>query len=207
MDIIEKMYSKDGETRSAFARDSLEFSERVEGIVSQFGEQPSDTWKSISTPQWNNIYQDEVVSVVNRMIPLYLKELSPSATGRKFFLGSGRVYDKIYIMTDEATCSLPRPNGSIPLFIGSLVNVFGQPGTEDLSRYKCLYFKCDNHSTVEEWAGETLKEGLYQTFYSATFDDENQNNRLRIKSYAYDTVGPFTDWDKIHTMMKEMNDA
>lgn len=195
--MIEEMYSEDGETRVAFDRLSPEFAAAVAQLEAQFGPQPAHMWKSISSPQHNSIYDDLIVSTVNLMRPPYLDDLKPCAVGRKFFLNKGWIYDKVYLFTHVGDCTLPRPQAANPLFIGELLNIYGQPGDESLADYKCLYFSCADHSAVEEWAGKPLPQGAYQTFYSATFDTANGNNRLRMKTYTYETKGAFTDWEFI----------
>jgi hypothetical protein len=205
MGAIERMYSKDGDLRSHFPKGTLEFEEKVAEIEEQFGDQPANDWASISSPQWNSIYQDDIVStIVNRNIPWYLRQEGIFAAGRKFFLRNSWVYDKIYLITTQEDCSLPRPVNATPLAIGYLVSVYGQPGEDDLSRYKCLYFACDNHSEVEEWAGEVLPKGGYKTFYAATFDEDADFTRLRMKSYVYDSPGIYSDLEtQIATIIAE----
>jgi hypothetical protein len=194
--VIEEMYA-DGIRREAFDHGSDEFASAVSNIEQQFGPQPSSMWKSISTPHYNSIYDDQIVSTVNMIRPTYLDDLKPFATGRKFFLNKGWVYDKVYLFTHVGDCTLPRPQGSNPLCIGGLLNIYGQPGDEDLTQYKCLYFSCADHSAVEEWASKSLPQGAYQTFYSATFDTADDNRVLRMKSYVYSEPGPFTDWNVV----------
>jgi hypothetical protein len=101
-------------------------------------------------------------------------------------------------MTKEGKCELSYPDGGTPMFIGSLVNVFGQPGDADLTRYKCLYFMHPEHEVVQQWAGEVLVKGSYSTFYAATFDTEDGNKLIRMKSYAYSDQGAFSDWDVVY---------
>lgn len=202
--MIETMFSSDAEARTAFNVGTDEFNSRVTSIENQFGTQPKELWKSISTPQYNSIYQDQIVSTVCLAYPAYLRDLNPVAVGRKFFINNEWIYDKVYTFIPPDTCELPFPEGAQPLFLGELVNVYGQPGDEDLSRYKCLYFKHDDHSAVETWAGIELGEGDYCTFYSATFDTDNSNQRLRAKSYAYAAEGAFTDWDDIWNDVAEL---
>ena len=197
--MIEEMYAEDGEKRVAYHRGTDEFRSATASLEDAFGTQPHEMWKSISTAQYNSIYEDSIVSVVNLVQPAYLAPLTPVAVGRKFFIGKEWVYDKVYTLTTSNDCTLPYPSGAIPLFIGELVNVYGQAGDSDLTAYKCLYFKCDNHNDVESWSSVELGQGTYNTFYSATFDTTNDNQRLRMKSYAYDSAGAFTDWDDIWT--------
>tara|TARA_B100000767_G_C19751373_1_gene530957 strand:+ start:1673 stop:2293 length:621 start_codon:yes stop_codon:yes gene_type:complete len=197
--VIEEMYAGDGEKRTAYHRGTDEFRGAVSSLEETFGTQPHEMWKSISTSQYNSIYEDNIVSIVNLVQPAYLASFNPVAVGRKFFTDNKWIYDKIYTLTTPSDCTLPSPSGAIPLFIGELVNVYGQAGDSDLTAYKCLYFKCDNHNAVETWSGVELGQGSYNTFYSATFDTNNDNQRLRMKSYAYNSAGAFTDWDDIWT--------
>jgi len=194
--VIEEMYA-DGIRREAFDYGSDEFVSAVSNIEQQFGPQQSFMWKSISTPHYNSIYDDQIVSTVNMVRPTYLDSLNPSAVGRKFFLTKGWVYDKVYLFTTDEECELPYPEGAKPLFIGQMLNVYGQPGDEDLTQYQCLYFMCEDHAAVEQWAGKTLEQGSYNTFYSATFDIADDNRVLRMKSYVYSEPGSFTDWDRV----------
>jgi hypothetical protein len=197
--MIEEMYSDDAEKRIAYHRGTEEFNNIVANLESSFGAQPHDLWRSVSTAQYNSIYEDRVVSVINLVRPSYLKDSNLITTGRKFFMGNAWVYDKVYTLTTPSTCTLPYPDGAVPLGLGKLVNVYGQAGDSELTAYKCLYFKCDNHNAVELWSGTKLEQGLYNTFYSATFDTSKDNARLRMKSYCYGSKGPFTNWDDIWT--------
>lgn len=194
---IEQMTSADGKDRFAFGNGTPEFDIRVAALKAQFGEFDPSGWYSVSTPQYNSIYKDDIVSAVIRAKPAYLDELDPTAVGRKFFLKHGWVYDKVYNFTTPQTCTLPHPQGALPMFVGKLVNVFGQPGDTDLSRYQCLYFMHKNHDKVEQWAGRSLPKGAYSTFYAATFDTANANLLMRMKDYRYDEQGGFSDWDTV----------
>jgi len=197
--MIEEMYSDDAEQRIAYHRETEEFNNSVANLESSFGAQPHNLWRSISTEQYNSIYDDNVISTINLERPSYIDNLKFITVGRKFFIRKRWVYDKLYTLTTSSACTLPYPEGAVPLGIGELLNVFGQAGNDDLSFYKCLYFKCDNHSNVETWSGTTLNQGEHSTFYSATFDTNNQNQRLRMKSYCYNTPGVFSDWDVVHS--------
>lgn len=197
MSYIEEMLSE-GETRFAFERDTPQFNEAVAKLESQFGKVDTNGWRSVSTPQRNSIYQDDVVSVVFRSIPFYLDSYKPSAAGRKYFLGHGWVYDKVYVMLKDGQCDLPLPEGTKPMFVGFLVNVYGQPGDANLTHLKCIYFMHPDHEAVEQWAGESLVKGNYSTFYAATFDTADGNKLLRMKSYAYEDQGAFSDWDVVY---------
>lgn len=195
--MIEEMFAADGERRVAYQRGTDEFTNAVTDLETAFGLQPHQLWKSISTAQYNSIYNDRVVSVINLVRPPYLRDPNLITTGRKFFIGNSWVYDKVYTLTTSSKCTLPYPDGAVPLGLGKLVNVYGQPGDSELTAYKCLYFKCDDHNAVELWSDTKLEQGSYNTFYSATFDTSNGNTRLRMKSYCYDSKGPFTNWDEV----------
>lgn len=194
--MIEQMYC-DGEERLAYETGTPEFDAAVQKLVEQFGQVDSGTWRSVSTPQSNSIYDDQIVSVVFRAMPTYLDAFQPSAVGRKYFIGKGWVYDKIYTFTHKLECQLPYPEGATPMFIGRLVNVFGQPGDADLTRYQCLYFTCKDHAKVEQWSGQSLEQGAYSTFYAATFDTKDNKRLLRMKCYLYNDQGAFSDWDTV----------
>ena len=197
MSHIEEMLCE-GETRLAYERGTPEFVAAVAQLETKFGGVDTNGWRSISTPQFNSIYDDQIISVVFRAIPFYLDRFKPAAAGRKYFWNKGWVYDKVYVMTKEEDCQLDYPAGGTPMFIGYLLNVYGQPGDEDLTRYKCLYFMHLDHEAVEQWAGQTLLKGEYSTFYAATFDTEDGNKLVRMKSYAYGDQGSFSDWDVIY---------
>jgi hypothetical protein len=194
MSAVERMVC-DGEDRFAFPNGSVEFDAAVAKLSEQFGPIDGSGWYSVSTPQYNAIYEDDIVSAVIRAKPAYLDSFNAPAVGRKFFLRKGWIYDKVYTFTSTAQCPLPRTDVARPMFIGRLVNVFGQPGDEDLSRYQCLYFSCPDHAAIEQWAGHELPKGAYSTFYSATFDTGSDNRLLRMKTYCYDEQGGFSDWD------------
>ena len=194
MSVVEHMMS-DGEDRFAFPHGSADFDAAVQALSDRFGPVDGSVWYSVSTPQYNAIYKDDIVSAVFRAKPAYLDSFSPIAVGRKFFLRNGWVYDKIYAFTSPSRCPLPKPPRAWAMGIGKLVNVYGQPGDEDLSRYQRLYFSHPDHSAVEEWAGHALPQGAYSTFYSATFDTGNGNTLLRMKTYCYEEQGGFSDWD------------
>lgn len=194
MSVVEHMMCDDAD-RFAFQRGTAEFNMAVAQLVNQFGDIDASGWFSVSTPQYNSIYDDDIVSAVIQVRPAYLEHLTPAAVGRKFFLRKGWVYDKVYSFTTSDQCSLPRPTGALPMFIGELVNVYGQPGDDDLTRYKCLYFMHQDHAAVEAWGGQSLPQGAYSTFYAATFDTLDGNRMLRLKTYCYSDQGGFSDWD------------
>ena len=199
--MIEEMYSDDAEKRIAYHRGTEEFNSIVSNLEITFGAQPHDNWRSVSTEQYNSIYDDNVVSTINLERPAYIDDLKFITVGRKFFTRKKWVYDKLYTLTTTSSCTLPYPNGAVPLGLGELLNVYGQTGNSSLSSYKCLYFKCDDHAAVETWSGTQLNQGEHSTYYAATFDTNNQNQRLRMKSYCYDTPGVFSDWDVVHGEM------
>jgi len=195
---IETMNSG-GMNRFAYLNGSPEFYTQIADLPFKIN---PDVLTSISSPQYSSIYNDTIVSTIFKVHPTYLKHLNPSAVGRKYFLNKGWVYDKVYQYTCATTCLLPSPIGSMPLYIGYLVNVYGQLGDTDFSHYKCLYFYHQDHAVVEAWADTKLISGTYSTFYAATFDTLDNNKLLRMKSYAYDEQGAFSDWDvmwMIHT--------
>lgn len=195
--MIEQMYCN-GEERVAYGKDSPEFLAIVAQLKERFENVNPASWLSVSTPQYNPIYDDEIVSVVFSGKPAYLDSLNPSSTGRKFFLNKGWVFDKIYTFIRPQQCPLPLPPGGKGMYLGQLVNVYGQPGDENLARYKCVYFMHQDHGAVETWCNQTLPQGTYSTFYAATFDTEDSNKLLRIKSYVYNDSTVFADWELVY---------
>lgn len=194
---VEFMLS-DEEGRVAFEKGTEKFQQQLDELKKQFNIVDEASWFSVSTPQFNPIYNDEVVSVVFWAKPAYLASIDTAAIGRKYFLQHGWVYDKVYTFIPPKTNELPCPDGATPMFLGYLINVYGQPGDSDLSRYKCLYFMHNDHKAVEAWANQSLPEGKYSTFYSATFDTADNNRLMRMKTYCYDEQGGFSDWDVIY---------
>lgn len=195
--MIEQM-TCEGEERRAFCFGTPEFDAQVEALRAKFGHINPNSWHSVSTPQCNAIYGDDIVSVVFFAKPAYLDVLNPAAVGRKFFMNKGWVYDKVYTFLPPPDCPLPLPPDGRGMYIGKLVNVYGQPGDEDLTRYQCLYFMHNDHAAVEAWAGQSLPQGKYSTFYAATFDTEDGNKLLRMKTYVYHEQGSFSDWDVVY---------
>lgn len=192
---VEQMIASDGDDRFAYGNGTPSFNATVERLRQQFGPIDPNGWFSVSSPQYNSIYDDDVISVVIRSKPAYLDHLDAPAVGRKFFLRRGWVYDKAYTFTSPQDCQLPHPPGALPMFVGQLLNIYGQPGDADLSRYQCLYFMHREHQAVEQWAGKSLPQGAYSTFYAATFDTGAGNDLRRMKTYRYDRQGGFSDWD------------
>jgi hypothetical protein len=193
--MIEQMMC-DGQERRAFRNGTPEFDAQVQALRQQFGAVDPSAWFSVSTPQHNAIYGDDIVSVVFAAIPPYLDGFDLGAVGRKYFVGKGWVYDKVYLYLPPGTCPLPVPPGGRGMWLGKLVNVYGQPGDADLTRYQCLYFMHPDHAAVEAWAGQTLPQGHYSTFYAATFDTQDGNRLMRMKTYCYHEQGElFSDWD------------
>ena len=196
MSYIEQMLCND-EERRAYQHDSTEFGLAAESLRKQFGPMDVSGWYSVSSPQYNSIYDDLIVSVVFRVKPPYLDSFEPAAVGRKLFLRRGWIYVKGYTFTDANSCPLPYPPGGQPMFIGKMVNVYGQPGDSDLSQYQCLYFMHQDHAAVELWSAQKLPNGQYSTFYSATLDTQAGNRLLRMKTYCYEDQGGFSDWDVV----------
>ena len=196
--MIELMVS-DGEDRLAYRNGTPEFDAQVLVLREQFPSIKPDNWYSISTPQLNPIYSEPVVSIIYIAIPPYLHHLKIGAAGRKFFMSSGWVYDKVYLFLAPGQCALPLPAGGAGMYIGKLMNIYGQPGDEDLTRYQCVYFAHPDHAAVETWAGQSLPKGKYSTFYAATFDTEDGNRLLRVKTYVYDERGElFSNWNTVY---------
>lgn len=195
--IAETMYS-DGSTRTAYLPGSEGFNNIVNKINEIFGQQDTSCWVSATTEQTNNIVEDEVVSVMLKHGLPYLDHIKTVALGRKFFITKKEIYDKVYLLIPSPyTCRFNLPENSNVISEGYLINIFGQPGDEDLSRYRCIYFSCSDHSAVEQWYGSTLPKGLYSTYYAATFDNITKE-RLRVKTYCYDEKSIYSDWgDKI----------
>lgn len=194
MSYIERMLT-DGAERITFGTDSPEFGSAVEALLRQFGATDTSNWHSITSPQYNSIYDDEIVSVFFKVAPPYADHMHPMAYSRKFFLRRGWIYDKVYTFTNAATNVLPLPAGGNALVVGKLLSVYGQPGDTDFEHIQCLYFMHRDHSAVEAWAERPLPSGKYSTFYAATFDTENGNKMLRMKTYCYEDQGPMSDWD------------
>lgn len=194
MSAIEHMLSG-GEERFAYQNGSEEFAQAVANLKAKFGAIDESGWYSVSTPQYNPLYNDDVVSAIIRSKPAYLDSYQPASVGRKFFMNRGWVYDKVYTFVGPNEQPLPCPEGGIPMFVGYLVNVYGQPGDADFTHFKCLYFMHKDHAQVERWAGQGLPQGRYSTFYAATFDTAKENRLLRMKTYCYDDQGGFSDWD------------
>lgn len=196
--MIEQMLC-DGQERLAYRAGTPEFDAQVEFLRSKFGRINPVSWYSVSSAQHNAIYGDDIVSVVFAANPPYLDHLDLGASGRKYFVNKGWVYDKVYLYLQPDNCPLPLPQGGRGMYIGKLINVYGQPGDEDLTRYQCLYFMHSDHAAVEAWAGQSLPQGKYSTFYAATFDTEDGNKLLRMKTYVYDEQGDlFSDWDVVY---------
>jgi len=196
--MIEKMFSDDSDVRLHYKRGTEEYELQLSNLKDKFDIKQTGFWKSISTPQYNLIYQEDIVSVVFAAIPNYLKESFPNivVSGRKYFLNNKWVYDKIYEFLAPNSLSLNLPSGIKPLVSGKLVNVFGQAGDSNLEKYVCIYFMTDqSHNYVENWLNKELPQGQYSTFYSITFDTSNNNEIKRIKTYCYDEQGPYSDWD------------
>lgn len=202
---VEQMIAADGEDRFAYENGSPEFIRAVADLEKQFGPIDASGWYSVSTPQYNSIYDDRIVSAIIRSKPAYLDSLDPVSVGRKFFLDKGWVYDKVYTFTTPDSCTLPYPPGALPMFVGQLINVYGQPGDQDLTRYQCLYFMHKDHAQVERWAGKPLPKGKYSTFYAATFDTGRNSELKRMKTYVYDEQGGFSDWDVVWLQMAKKN--
>lgn len=194
-----------GDVRESYQYGSREFESVVATLRERFGEVNPDQWFSVTTPQANGIHGEQIVSVIFKRPPPYLDHLLPACAGRKYFMKSGWVYDKVYQFIEHAMFGLPYPAGATPLGVGYLVNVYGQPGDADLTHLKDLYFMHQDHTTVEQWAGQTLPQGKYSTFYAATFDTYDDNRLRRMKAYCYDDQGACSDWDVTYMMHRKRN--
>lgn len=196
--MIEQMLC-DGQERRAFMAGTPEFDAQVRLLEGRFGPLNTASWYSVSTGQHNAIYDDTIVSVVFAVNPPYLEDGLVGATGRKYFVNKGWIYDKVYAFLAPGSNPLPLPADGRAMYLGKLVNVLGQPGDEDLTRYQCLYFMHPDHGAVESWANQTLPRGAYSTFYAATYDTRDDNRLLRMKTYVYHDQGEFfSDWDMIY---------
>jgi len=193
---VEIMSASDGDDRTHYLPGTPEFGSVVASVTAKFGQVYPEDWHSVSSPQWNSIYNDHIVSVIFLNRPTYFGDAMLLAVGRKYFMDKGWVYDKIYPFVTKDNCPIPYPSGGSPLALGYMVNVYGQPGDADLTRYKDVYFMHPDHAAVEQWAGMSLPKGKYATFYAATFDTlAGANKLLRMKTYVYDDQTPYSDWD------------
>ena len=184
----------DGSSRTHYPAGSEEFTQHASIVTDAFAGANPASWMSVSTAQYNPLYDDEIVSVIFRVKPAYTLQFDrePFVVGRKFFMNNRWIYDKYYQFTSAAECDLPYPLSATPLAIGTMELVYAQAGEQDLSAYQCLYFVCDDHGAVETWCGETLQQGTYSTHYAATFKN---GERVRMKTYCYDSAdSPYSDW-------------
>lgn len=184
----------DGE-RFGYLNGAPEFDREVATLRNKFPEYDSTNWFSITTPQYNSIYNTYVVSAVMNPRPAYLDEFDPVVAAIKFFPEKRWVYNKVYTFVNPNERPFPIPDGALPVSIGFLVQVYGQPSGEDLSRYRCLYFQHPIHAKVEAWAKKSLPQGRYSTYYSATFDTKDGDALKRIKVYCYEEQNGASDWE------------
>jgi hypothetical protein len=185
----------DEESRDLFTFGSGSFFKELANLCAVFGDLDPGMWSAISTPQRNEMLGDRIVSVYFKATPPHLaSQHLVGLTGRKFFLDKKWIYDKVYSFIAEGACKYPIPEGSFALAEGSLVLVYGQPGTEDLSHFVDVYFCHPDHKAVEAWAGKSLPEGAYSTYYAATFDTRT-GCVGRIKAYTYSDQNTFSDWE------------
>lgn len=190
----EKMVA-DGLERTFWPKGTTEFSVIADEISATFDLARPNNWGFISNKQYNSIYDDEIYTAILKVRPGYVNYLDtePTVVCRKFFARNRWVYDKHYVWTKDSICPLPRPAGANCIAIGTMQNIYGQPGDQDFSNYQCLYFTCPDHDSVEQWAGESLPEGIVSTNYAATFLN---GERVRMKTYCYDTEDdPLEPWE------------
>jgi hypothetical protein len=187
--------------RFAYLNGTPEFTEALAALQAQFGELDPTGWYSLTTPQFNSVLGTRVVSAVMRSMPVYLDSLDPVVAALKFFVDRGQIYNKVYTFVNPNEQPLPYPAGALPIAVGFLVRVFGQPTGDDLSRYRCLYFSHPDHAAVETWARQSLPRGLYSTYYAATFDTQDGNRMLRMKVYRYDEQNQSSDWEVAWTQV------
>jgi len=193
---FEEVMTDGNSTRYAYANGTAQFNAMVEHLRAQFSVVGDpQMWNSVSSAQRNEIFDDEVVSAFFVTAPTYLTEIGAVSASRKFFLSKGWVYDKAYFFQPPGSSPLPMPDGAKAFGIGKLISVYGQPGEDDLSQYQCLYFMHTDHAAVEAWAGRSLPQGKYSTFYGATFDTTPDVRLMRVKTYTYDQQTAYSDWD------------
>ena len=192
--MIERMIVS-GAERRYFHVGTPEFDSASEMVTRQFPLAQPETWGAVSTPIYNPIYEEQIVSAIFATRPGYttLMDYEPMCVSRKFFMTTGRIYDKHYRWVNASTCDLDYPENAHPLAVACLEAVWGHPGVEDLSAIRDVYFICTDHKAVENWAGESLPQGTELTHYGATsFDGE----RRRVKAYCYDDANsPFAAWE------------
>lgn len=192
--MIERMIVS-GAERRYFYVGTPEFDEASADLITRFPSAAPETWGAVSTAIYNPIHEEEIVSAIFATRPGYteLMDYQPVVVSRKFFMNTGRIYDKHYRWVNASTCDLDYPESANPLAVACLEAVMGHPGSEDLSAIRDVYFICTDHAAVEEWAGETLPQGTELTHYGATFFD---GERRRVKAYCYDDAnGPFAAWE------------
>lgn len=192
--MIELMATTAGD-RHYYDPNSEEFSSISKNLAGLFPKVNPKQWAYISDPYYHEVYREQIVSAALADSPSYffVMDERPYFCHRKFLLESKRIYDKHYYWTAPGVCSHPLPDNATPVATGKTVNVYGQPGDEDFSSYECVYFLCDSHREVENWASQPLTSKPV-THYAATFFGEDL---IRVKSYCYDSLeanNSYGDW-------------
>lgn len=153
------------------------------------------SWLSVSEISYDTIVNDDVVSVIFEAVPKYLDDLKPIFVGRKYLLNKLQIYDKVYLVINNKNNIFTLPAESNSLFEAYLVNVYGQAGDEDYSKYKDIYFSCENHQAVEFWANQKFIVGKYCNYYCATFNKDTKQ-LIRVKNYWYDEKSESSEWNE-----------
>lgn len=195
MSYYERMTAAGDGERLAYLKGTPEFDEQFASLSEKFSDLDPTNWYSITTPHLNSIQDTRVVSAVMNPRPAYLDEFEPVVAALKFFLDKGWIYNKVYTFAFPKQNVLPCPPGALPISIGFLVQVYGQPTGGDMSRYRCLYFQHPQHEAVEAWTNTSLPQGAYSTYYSVTYDTANGNALKRVKAYCYDEQSGASDWE------------
>lgn len=195
MNYYERMTAAGDGERLAYLKGTLEFGQQLSNLRISFPDIDATDWYSITTPQHNSIYGSTIVSAVLNPRPAYLDSFDPVVVALKLFLKQRWIYNKVYTFVNPNEQPLPCPVGSLPVAVGFLVQVYGRPADEDLSRYQCLYFQHPEHDVVQSWANKSLPQGAYSTYYSATFDTLDGNRLRRMKAYCYDEQNGTSDWE------------
>ena len=192
--IISNMESPEG-IRTDYKFGSKDFIQAVAELKNTFPKLDEKNWYSISSPIFNKVFDDSVVTVVSKVHSPYLDHLDPILVTRKYLLNKQHIYEKVYTLLTNKTNTIQLPTGSNAIAKGTVVNVAGQPGDDIFTHYVDIYFSCKDHRLVETLAGTTLKVGKYSNYYCVTYDTRT-NNLVKVKNYWYDEQNGLSDWDE-----------
>lgn len=163
----------------------------IDALLASFPGLDLSRYSLISSPSYNEVIGQDVVSTFmweDDVPALVVNGIPAICRSRKFCLGAGKWFDRLYLLAEASESSPLLPPSCV--LLGKSRNVNAQPGLE-LPDFYDLYFRGDDAEIQQAFSLPPIT-GSHKTYYGVTVVD---GKVVRAKQYCYDTSSAFSDWD------------